>query len=304
MVKSALRVCQLLTLISKNKGGLRNAEIAKALSMPTSSTSKLLATLVDQKFVSLDSETLRYSVGHQLLSLAGSYLDGLDLTQYSRPVVEKLAEDTGESVAVLIRTSQKVMVIFKIDSNQPIKPSMQIGQRSPMYASASGKVILAFLPENELERYFSSVKFNPITKKTITDPKILRRQLEKIRSTGLAYNREELEDQIIAIAAPIFDLFEIVVASLLVYVPTVRFTKKKRKQIECCLPCVSPKKRENRLSVASKRPQKNCQTNMALRDSCQMSGHSGSMGSRLGEINSFCFSIAGGKKASGLQSNL
>jgi len=190
MVKSALRVCQLLTLISKNKGGLRNAEIAKALSMPTSSTSKLLATLVDQKFVSLDSETLRYSVGHQLLSLAGSYLDGLDLTQYSRPVVEKLA---------------------------------------------SGKVILAFLPENELERYFSSVKFNPITKKTITDPKILRRQLEKIRSTGLAYNREELEDQIIAIAAPIFDLFEIVVASLVVYVPTVRFTKKKRKQIECCL---------------------------------------------------------------------
>jgi len=235
MVKSALRVCQLLTLISKNKGGLRNAEIAKALSMPTSSTSKLLATLVDQKFVSLDSETLRYSVGHQLLSLAGSYLDGLDLTQYSRPVVEKLAEDTGESVAVLIRTSQKVMVIFKIDSNQIIKPSMQIGQRSPMYASSSGKVILAFLPENELERYFSSVKFNPITKKTITDPKILRRQLEKIRSTGLAYNREELEDQIIAIAAPIFDLFEIVVASLLVYLPTVRFTKKKRKQIESCL---------------------------------------------------------------------
>jgi len=235
MVKSATRVCQILTLIGQSRGGLRNAEIAKALSFPTSSTSGLLASLVNQKFLMLDSETQKYSLGPQLLSLAGNYLNGLDLIQHCRPVTQKLAEDTGESVEISIRSDYDVVSVFREESKQLIKHSIPIGRRSPLHATASGKAILAFLPETEIEKYFSSVELLPITKKTITDPKILRRQLEEIRTTGIAYNWGELSEQINGIAAPIFNIYETVVASMVVTIPNWRYTKKKEKHFQSCL---------------------------------------------------------------------
>jgi len=206
MVKSATRVCRILTLVGREKGGLRHTGIARALNIPTSSLSGLLASLVNQQFLSLESETQKYLLGPQILTLAGSYLDGLDLVEHSRPVVQKFAEDSGESVSVSVRIENEIMVVCKEDSPQLIKRTVQIGQRSPMHAAASGKVILAYLSEHEIEQYFSSANLVALTPNTITDRETLRRELGQTRSSGLAYNREETTDQIISMAAPIFDL--------------------------------------------------------------------------------------------------
>ena len=101
-----------------------------------------------------------------------------------------------------------------------------------MHATASGKVILAHLSEHEVDQYLSSVELVALTPKTITDRNTLRRELEQARSSGIAYNREELTDQIVAIAAPIFDLYGIVVASIVVSMPDIRFNDEKEILIE------------------------------------------------------------------------
>ena len=223
MVKSATRVCRILTLIGHEKGGLRHAGIARALNIPTSSLSGLLASHLGQQFLLLDSETQKYLLGPQILTLAGSYLDGLDLVEQSRPVVQKLAEDSGESVAVSVRVENEIIVVCKEDSPQLIKRTVQIGQRSPMHATASGKVILAHLSEHEVDQYLSSVELVALTPKTIKGRNTLRRELEQVRASGFAHNREELTDQIIAMAAPVFNLYGIVAAAIVISMPVIRF---------------------------------------------------------------------------------
>lgn len=230
MVKSAYRVCQILVIIGQNKGGLKHSEILRALNIPTSSLSGLLDTLKTQEFLDYDKTRKTYALGPKTLALAGSYIDGLDIAEFARPIVLKLAEDTSESIALSVRMDQEIMIVCKQDSSQPIKQTIQIGGRSPIHVTASGKAILAHLPDHDVEEYLSSATLSSITKKSITDPQLLRKEVKDIRSNGLAYNREEWREQIMALAAPIFDLNGDVIAALSVSFPLIRHTAQKEKK--------------------------------------------------------------------------
>jgi DNA-binding IclR family transcriptional regulator len=231
-VKSADRVCSILALLAQTKEGLKHGEIASSLHIPSSSASSLLFTLSTRGFVSLDSIGRRYRLGPEILSLAGLYLESLDIVEISRPVVKRLAMDTGESAALGVRNGWEILILCKEDSPQLIKRTMQIGERSPMHASACGKIILAYMHPQEYHHYLSSVPLEAITPRTITDPTILQKELQEIRSIGIAYNREEKSEQIIAIAAPIYDLYGNVNAALVVSFPTSRTSPDKEKSFE------------------------------------------------------------------------
>jgi DNA-binding IclR family transcriptional regulator len=232
IVKSTDRVCLILGLVAQAQEGLKHGEVAKGLDIPTSSLSSFLSRLVAHGYLSLDAPSKRYTLGSQIMVLAARYLNNLDLIEISRPIVRELTASTGESAAVATRSSSDIVIVCKEDSPQLIKRTMQIGDRSPMYASASGKAILAYLPEDEIGRYLCSVRLEPLTKRTIKDSKVLQRELTKIRSLGIAYNREELSEDIIAIAAPIFDLYGSVNAAIVVSFPISRTSRKKEKSIE------------------------------------------------------------------------
>ena len=231
-VKSADRVCLILSLMPQQKDGLKHAEIAGTLKIPSSSLSSLLSTLVSRGFLSLDSRSNRYTLGPQVLMLAGEYLESVDIVKISRPVIQQVTAATGESTALGVKNGWEIVNLCKEDSHQLVKPTLQIGERSPLYASACGKAILAHMPEDEIEGYLSSVSLEPITPKTITNPKVLRAQLRRIRVKGVAYNREEISEQIIAVAAPVFDLYGSVNAALVVSFPIIRTSPKKEKSLE------------------------------------------------------------------------
>lgn len=231
-VKSADRVCLILALLASKKEGLKHAEIASALHIPSSSASSLLSTLATRGFISLDFLSKRYKLGPEVLRLAGDYLESLDIVEISRHVVKELAVATGESTALAVRNGWEIMILCKEDSPQLIKRTLQIGERSPMHASAAGKIILAYMPAQEILRYINSVKLERITGKTITDARVLQKQLREIRSNGIAYNHEEKSEQIVAIAAPIVDMYGNVDAALVVSFPTSRTSLKKEKSLE------------------------------------------------------------------------
>ena len=104
----------------------------------------------------------------------------------------------------------------------------EIGEHSPMYATAAGKVILAHRSDSEVDQYLHSVKLVPITKNTITDPKKLLNEIKKIRAGEIAYNSGELNEGTIAASAPVFDLYGRILAALTVITPSFRFDDKKR----------------------------------------------------------------------------
>lgn len=245
MGRSVNRACQILRLVAENKGGLKYLEIAKALRIPSSSLSGILPALINKRFLSIDPSTKRYMLGPEILLLAGNYLDSLDIVEICKPVLRKLMVDTGESAALSLQVGQEFITMARVDSPQPLRPILQIGERRPLYATASGKAILAFLPDHELEDYLASADLTAFTSKTITDPRVLRRQLKKIRASYISYNRKELSDHIMAMATPIFNFDGKVVAAIVVSLPEIRFTSQKERLIERAL-------REGSMTISGK----------------------------------------------------
>lgn len=231
MVKSANRVFQVLEFVVEEQDGVSHKELATNLDIPKSSLSALLNNLVTQEYLSFNDLAKRYALGPKILFLAGQYLSGLDIVQLGRPIVRQVMLETGESTEMAIRRQDRIQIICKEDCSRPLQRVIKLGDTAPIYATAAGKAILAYLPEDDIEHYFSSVKTKKITKNTITDKGVLKQQINDIRSGDLAYSYEELNEGLIAMAVPVFNLFGDVAASIVVPIPSVRFTPENEKTI-------------------------------------------------------------------------
>jgi IclR family KDG regulon transcriptional repressor len=232
MVKSADRALQILELIARRPGGLKHIEIASSLKIPTSSLSGLLSTLVAKDHLTFDKENKRYRLGPQVLLLATRYLADLDIVRFAQPIIEEIAYKSGEAASLAIKYGPEAMFICKQESSHALVPRLGLGERIPLYATAVGKVLLAYLPKEELDRYLSSAKITPLTKFTITNPQKLLYELRSVYMKSIAYSREEQVEGLYGMAAPVFDLTNQVVAGITVAIPKVRFNRKKEVHIK------------------------------------------------------------------------
>jgi IclR family KDG regulon transcriptional repressor len=232
MVKSADRVLHILETVGLDREGITHGELSARLRIPKSSLTLLLGTLLARGYLATNGGDRRYRLGPHVLVLAARYLNGLDLVDLGHPVIRKLTRALDESSEIAIQKGDEIMVICKEDCSRPLGRIIQLGDRAPMYATAAGKVILAHLPEDEIKRYLSTRRLTPITKRTMTDPQALEREFRAIRSGGIGRCREELQEGITAIACPVFDLYGRVAASIVLPVPTIRFSGAKEKKAE------------------------------------------------------------------------
>jgi DNA-binding IclR family transcriptional regulator len=232
IVKSADRAFQILEAVGSRSSGITHGELSKALGIPKGSLSYLLSNLVDRDYVNFDRQSKLYALGPKLLVLTGRYLSNLDLVRVGRPVLRDLVMDINEDAELAVMKDDEILFLYKEECSQPLKYSIAIGERAPIYATSAGKAILAYLSPDEVSRYLSAVRLAPITKSTITDGEALRRELEDIRSAGLAYGREEFHQGISAIAAPVFNLYGDVVGSVVVTLPGIRFNSEQKRFIE------------------------------------------------------------------------
>ena len=209
---------------------MSHGDIARALRIPKSSLTELLATLAVRHYVAREGAGTaeRFHLGPGVLALAGVLLRRTDVTRLAQPVVASLMLRTGESAALVVRQGAEVVVVCKQNCNQPILYSLQLGERGPLNASAGGKAILGLSPMAEQEAFLAS-PLPRLTARTITDPTVLRRELAVIARGGIAYSREEMIEGIVAMGIAVLDAAGQPCAGLSVGVPTVRFTKEKEK---------------------------------------------------------------------------
>ena len=232
VVKSADRVIQILESAAAKNDGITHGELSRTLGIPKGSLSPLLANLVERDYLTLDRTGKLYRLGPRLLVLTGRYLSRLDLVRVGRPVLQELVGEINEDVEIAVRKGRDILFLCKEECSHPLKYSIGIGELAPLYATSGGKVLLAYLPEDEASSYLASARLDPITKSSITDVDMLRQELEEIRATGLAYGREEYHQGICAIAAPVFNLHGDVVGAVLVTLPRVRFNARRKEFIE------------------------------------------------------------------------
>ena len=231
-VKSADRVIQILEAIGSKDDGMVHGELSRVLGIPKGSLSLLLSNLVDRDYLTFDHSSKLYMFGPKLLVLTGRYLSNLDIVRVGRQVLRELVAEINEDTELAIMKGIEILFVCKEECSHPLKFSVEIGDRAPMYATGAGKAILAHLSEDEVSRYLSAVTLASMTKNTITEPALLMRELKNIRVKGVAYSREEYQQGVSAIAAPVFNFYGDVAGSVTVTMPTIRFIAEQKRFIE------------------------------------------------------------------------
>ena len=187
-VKSATRTLDIIEYVVAHDRPLVAQEIAVALGIPVSSLSYLLGTLVDRGY--LAREGRRYSAGPGLERLQAR-THGFTLAERAAPLVRALRVQLNETASFWVRSEWTVEAIVTESSEQALRYSVSAGERLPMHALASGKVLLAALPDEELDRYFAEAERARFTPSTVTGEKALRRELAEVRKRGYALTDEE-----------------------------------------------------------------------------------------------------------------
>ena len=153
-----------------------------------------------------------------------SYLSHSEIRRQARPFLQKLAEEFEENVYLAVRSGFEIVYIdvYEVEKNVVVKS--RVGRLLPMYASASGKVHLAFMEKEEVEEFFKEVKLEKFTENTITDKDLLLKELEEVRKKGYAIDNEEWEKEVRCLSVPIRDYSGDVVAALTLSAPSFRLS--------------------------------------------------------------------------------
>jgi IclR family acetate operon transcriptional repressor len=228
-VQSVDRAVTILELLAR-QGDTGVTEIAAELGVHKSTAFRLAAALEMRGLVEQPGERGKYRLGLGLVRLAGAATVRMDLTQQSRPVCERLAAEVAETINLAILDADAAVNIDQVLGPSAITTHNWVGQRTPLHATSSGKVLLAHLSATAIEARLAAPR-ERYTPRTITDVKTLRRQLEQARENGFACTVEELEEGLNAVAAPIFADNGLVVAAVSASGPSFRLTEERIPQV-------------------------------------------------------------------------
>lgn len=201
-------------------------EIARQLELHPSTVGRMLATMTSLGILSQDKETHRYRMGSKVLKWGEVYTSNVDLRAQARPYMEGLHSATAETISLDIPDGDARICIERIESPHSLRWVARIGDRMPYYASASGKVLLAFLPPTQQSQVMKT-RLEKLTPNTTTDPKLLRQELDAIRKRGYAVSQGERVEGVSCVAAPVFDAGGKVIGAMNVSGPSMRFSKEK-----------------------------------------------------------------------------
>jgi len=219
-LQSVNRALTALELVA-DAGELGVSELGRQLGVHKATASRLAAVLAERGLLERDPVTERYRIGFGLVRLAGAAMSGLDLVRLARPILETLAERVREASNLGVRNGDDVVYIDQIAGSRSIVTVSWVGRRTPLHSTSNGKVMLAWADERDRERVIRG-PLESYTEHTVTDPDVLRAELESIRRRGYAQTVEELEDGLNAVAAPVRQADGRVIAALGVSGPAFR----------------------------------------------------------------------------------
>ncbi|MFJ4318689.1 IclR family transcriptional regulator [Streptomyces lavendulae] len=189
-VKSAVRTVLLLEHFAARPGLHSLADIQHDLSLPKSSLYMLLRTLVNLGWVETDATGTRYGIGVRALLVGSSYIDGDEVVAAARPTLDRLSDDTTETIHLARIDGTSVVYLATRQSQHYLRPFTRVGRRLPVHSTALGKALLATHTDEEVRRLLPR-RLEAVTQHTITDREQLVEELALVREQGYAVDREE-----------------------------------------------------------------------------------------------------------------
>lgn len=222
MLSSVTNALRLLKLFSAKTPDKRLTELANELGLGKSTTSRLLSTLLSEGFVYQDPFTHKYRLGQRIVSLYHVIvMSHLDLAEVAFPIFERLAQETSEALRIAVLEENQVTYIHSEGVSKKEAIGAYVGERNPIHCTSSGKMLLAFQNELEMNRILNSplVKY---TSRTITDPSELKEQLKRIRQQDYCVSIGEFVENKLSISSPIRNSTGQVISVLTLIAPTHR----------------------------------------------------------------------------------
>jgi DNA-binding IclR family transcriptional regulator len=201
--KSTLRAVEMLDLLAARQE-LTLSEIAEALTMPMASASDILKALLKTQMVEIANQRAKtYRIGVKNFFIGNKYLEGIDIVELSKPVMEKLSAETSNTVFLAKQVDSEIIYLHKTQPGGMIVSTCQIGSKAGLSVTALGKVILAY--NEELQREVFAKPLPAPTEFSITDPAELKAQLAEIKASRHSFDKFENDERVACIGFPIFN---------------------------------------------------------------------------------------------------
>jgi DNA-binding IclR family transcriptional regulator len=217
--------------ILSRRGEAGVTEIAAEIDVHKSTAFRLLDTLEARDLVEQTEDRGKYRLAFGVVRLASSVSARMDINQQSRPVTQRLAEQIGETVNIAVLRSHYAVNVDQVRGQSQVTTYNWVGQLTPLHATSSGKVLLAYLDPRHRAKLLRSAGMEGFTGNTVTSGEALEAELQRVREQGYAVALEELEVGLNAIAAPIRSVEGEVVAALSVSGPAYRLSPERMSEL-------------------------------------------------------------------------
>lgn len=223
------RGLELLRLFSEAPRGFTAKEVADKSRLPVSTVHRFLVNLEAGGFLNCSGNL--YHLGTACFAIGQAALAQLDIRRVSLPYLQQLNRQTRETVHLTVRNGSSAVYVEKLDSSEPLRIFSRIGAAVPLYCTAVGKVMLAYMPEDQRNSLLPQLTLRRFTPNTVGNLQELEAELQRIRKNGYACDLEEHELHIRCAAAPIWDHTGLANASLSITAPTVRMSISRLRQL-------------------------------------------------------------------------
>jgi IclR family pca regulon transcriptional regulator len=200
-LQSLERGIAVIQVFSRERPALTLSEVARLTGITRATARRILLTLEDLGHVRSDGRL--FSLTPRVLTLGWAYLSSLNLWETAQPLMEELTKQTNESCSAATLDLPDIVYVARVPTSRIMTIALGIGTRLPAHCTSMGRVLLAALPDSELDDFLATARLEGYTDRTITDPDRLRRTIHTVREQGWALVDQELEIGLRSIAAPL-----------------------------------------------------------------------------------------------------
>jgi IclR family acetate operon transcriptional repressor len=204
-IQSLKRAAAILDAVARRPEGISLAQLSAELDLRNSTAFHLIQTLVGLGFLTQLADSRRYRIGTRLFTLAAGALDETALFSLGTPILERLSAETGHAAHLAVRSKQEIIVIARTAASGLLQLAGHPGATRPAHATAIGKMLLAAMPPEDLDRVLATLPMPAFTPNTLTDRQALRREIDEVRRAGIAHDNCELDADVRCIAVPVHD---------------------------------------------------------------------------------------------------
>jgi len=222
IIQTVSRALELLEQFQEGDAELGITDLSNRLNLQKNNVFRLVVTLKAKNYIEMNSSTGKYRLGIKTRALGQVARQVNDLAGHARPFLSDLKQQCHESCYFSVIKDGYTYYLDSVESDLPVRVAQQVGSSRPLYRTAAGRVQLAFKEPQRRTEQLTGSEMKRLTAGTITDPELLKTELDKVAQQGYAVDNQEHDAGVVEIAAPVFDSTGDIVGALSIVGPEMR----------------------------------------------------------------------------------